>query len=507
LKIEDFGTRGLRGDEHDSKEPFSALVRDNLNSQKSQKTAGGVFGIGSKTLWACSRLSTVLFSTIVESQEEKGCRFIGKSDLAYHIENGAAFSGAGWFGTPIADDGATSVWPARDSLLKSALLYRSPVASYGATGTSALIVGFYDPKADEENGEQILKRFADSIAENFWPAMVKGQMTAEVLHYADDDEEPRSRIHVDPERCVPEMAAAFRAHLTNDLVEKLEKPGDTVSVPIPLTVPASRPGGGIEPPHSTTESECRLVIRLANPLSGAAGRLDHVAYARGRAMVVKYERRSGVTTGARPFHAVLIAGTLAGSGTHERIAEEFLRFSEPTAHDDWSLNGDLKERYATGAGQRLRELHEAVAAMLRRYVRAESSESSDGPPILKELFSLRVPVRPPPRAKFKLSNVRAQIAGDGWDVSGEIAIEPIDHPLRNYPRVSYEAESGRGVVLQWASMDATNARVEGQQLIAEAGTRKIKFVGTARVEGQPPLPDRCILKVDATMSVERGLPA
>ena len=45
-----------------------------------------------------------------------------------------------------------------------------------------MILAFHDPKADDDDGEGIVKRFASSLAENFWPAMIADQLVAHVAH-------------------------------------------------------------------------------------------------------------------------------------------------------------------------------------------------------------------------------------------------------------------------------------------------------------------------------------
>lgn len=508
LRVEDFGARGLAGGEHDSTQPFSALVRDNLNSRKAQATAGGVFGIGSKTLWACSRLSTVLFSTIIHGEDdgEQRVRVIGKTDLAYHEdEEGSAFAGAGWFGAPVGTDGAESLWlEPEDDLLEDLLLARTlPEGEERDAGTTALILAFHDPKADDDGGEAIVTRFASAIAENFWPAMVAGQLVAHVEHVVDDEPEPRSSSLVEPDAHVPAFADALRKHKSGDVCERLEKPGDVVSVPISFNVPATRPEGGVSPAHGPVDAECRLVIRLADPATSSDRWVDHVGYARGRAMIVKYERRAGVVTGARPFHAVLLAGTLAGAGSAERHAEQFLRFAEPTAHDDWALNGDLKERYAHGAGARIRALHEQVVKALQKYVRSEATTSSDGPAVLKELFSLRVPTPPARKAKWTLRNVHAKPVHGAWEVQGEVIVEGADADYVLVPRAGFDPESGRPLAFAWETLASQDAIVDGQVLRVRAGTRKIRFTGRTAA-GSGLAQDRCVLRLDVQFVAKGG---
>ena len=501
MRIEDFGTRGLPGDEHDSKMPFCALVRDNLNSQKQQATAGGVFGIGSKTLWSCSRMSTVLFASDVfdEKQGDSRIRVIGKSDLAYHEDaEGSSFAGAGWFGAPVGADGAESLWlNTEDTLLEDLLLARTPPpGEERSTGTSALILSFYDPKADDEAGAEIAQRFVGALAENFWPAMVAKQLSAYVDYIVNDEDRPRTSMEVIPSDHMFAFADALAKHEAGSVVDALVNPGDVVSVPIRLSVPATKPSGGLTPQHAEIEAECRLIIRLADTTANKDW-IDHVGFARGRAMIVKYERKSGVVMGARPFHAFLLAGTLAGKGVHEQYAERFLRHAEPTAHDDWSLNGDLKERYAHGAGARLRAMYQDVIAALQKYLKTQSEASNEGPELLREQFSIRTTQRPESKPKVALRNVIAVPNGEGWNVQGEIVIS-VDAETVVEPRVTIDPESGRGVDLVWETLISPNGSVDGSNIAVPAGTRLVRFSGTTRPV-KALASKRCVLRVNALL--------
>jgi hypothetical protein len=220
-------------------------------------------------------------------------------------------------------------------------------------------------------------------------------------------------------------------------------------------------------------------------------------------MVVKYERRSGVVTGARPFHAVLLAGTLAGQDGHQQAAEQFLRFAEPTAHDDWSLNADLKERYAHGAGARIREMYDRVIKALQQHVRLEAAVSTEGPAILKELFSLRVANPTGQQARWKLQQVTARPHDGAWEVTGRVAVTNARKPYRVLLKPSFDAESGRGLSLDWSQLESQDATGDGERLHAEAGTTVVRFTGrTKPVSGLDV--SRCLLRLDARIVTVEG---
>ena len=140
-------------------------------------------------------------------------------------------------------------------------------------------------------------------------------------------------------------------------------------------------------------------------------------------MVTRYQSRASVT-GGRPFHAALLAGTLAGRSAEQTAAEQFLRIAEPPAHDRWSYNEDLGERYARGAKKALDEFHARVTEALQRILRPTAAHAADGPEVLKRLLHFR----PPKVAASKQPQVRilrssAKVDGDAWFVEAELSIK------------------------------------------------------------------------------------
>ncbi len=187
LVVEDYGTTGLIGDEFDSGKPYCALVRDNLNSAKESATAGGVFGLGAKANLACSRIGTVLFASKVRGEEERGTRLVGRSELTYHElgrgRNRGRFAGPGWFGKARKTGVVESAWLPDDHRMLDDLLLRRDrlphgVAAKRSTGTSILILAFWDPQVDLSAGtKQLVDQMVEAVAGNFWPAILRDQLS------------------------------------------------------------------------------------------------------------------------------------------------------------------------------------------------------------------------------------------------------------------------------------------------------------------------------------------
>ena len=498
LTIEDYGAKGLGGGEFESGSAFAALVRDISNSQKSDQTAGGSYGLGSRTLFGSSRIMTVLFASTVAGNDESKVRLIAKSDLSYHRDGseGQRYAGRGWMGKAVGEDGAYSVWLDRDDSLLSNLLARRepPDGEQRLSGTTAVILAFSESKADEQSGDDVSQRIVQAVAENFWPAITVGQLSVEVEHYVDDEKTPTFTRKVRPIEYVPSLVDAFQRHLTGDLSEKLVNPGDTVSEPIELVVPATHPDGGVDPQNPETIAECRLVIRLAEPDPIDRQFVDHVGYSRGRGMITQYVARRNLAAGARPFHAALLAGSLAGKGAPEFAAERFLRFAEPPAHNVWEAE-NLGSRYMRGGGRRLAELDQRIREALRRHVCAEPSESDEGPEVLKEIFRLRK-LPNPPEPGIRVTAAKAPFANGVYHVSATLTPER-DGGCRIQPQLSIAKEQGQPIRTEWVTLSSPDAELVGGSFVVLPGVKRIRVSGTARVRQAGLDPERCVVRVSA----------
>ena len=503
LRIEDYGTKGLVGEEFGSS-PFAALIRNSMDSQKSSQWAGGSYGLGSRTLWGGSSVLTVLFSSILMDREDEGVRVIGKADLPYHkMEIGkgdtAAFRGVGFLGEPLEEDHAKSLFlRPNDPLLKRLFLNRTPpTGETRATGTSILILGFTEANLANELGGEIVSALAKAVARSFWPAMLRGQLEVHMEHRI--DETVISNTTVDVDEHVPSLADAYRKHLKNDVVERLEKPGDTVSIPVDLVVPATKEGGGVEPEHDELPAECRLVVRLAEPAPLDASLSGNVGFTRGRGMITKYHPR-GSDVGSRSYHAVLLAGTIAGDGETQEIAETFLRWSEPPAHDDWTGkdNNDVYERYAWGLGQKLETFKTLVFAKLREATTTPPQESSEGPEILRESFKLRTPPTES-TPKWKLASPRVTFMDPEYEVTGIIVVEESAAGTLT-PTLGIVKESGGTISAKWSHLESPDAPVnDGSLQIPGPGRYHFKGRCLRPNEASRLKFDRCAVQVSVSL--------
>jgi hypothetical protein len=279
----------------------------------------------------------------------------------------------------------------------------------------------------------------------------------------------------------------------NDVKAKLERPGDVVSVPVNLTVPATRLEGKVDPQHDEVTAECRLVIRLSEADAKDSQLVDNIGFARGRAMITRYAAKRALSAGARPFHAVLLAGKLAGKGQLQEYAEKFLRYAEPPSHDDWEFSRGLGARYARGAGAKLGQFHEAVTAALAEYVAAPSSPSEEGPEILQRLFRLpKTAVGH--KSTWRIVEPEVKIVGESIHVSATIALNRT-RGTRILPKVAIAKESGIAHRCEWQSLESSDAAIDGTALVVDEGQKTVSFEGWARPKMVGLQLDRCAITI------------
>ena len=197
LSIEDRHTIGLTGEEVEDDSHFCALCRDKLFSHKATKSAGGSYGLGKSVLWTFSGLNTVLFlSRLSEDPATHASpRLIGRTEFPYHRIEGRerSYAGSGWFGERVQDDvyggeRANSVWGEDATAIGARLgLTHDPMTS----GTTIMVVGFYDPESDEQMSlEALVERFEHACVENFWPALSRPTRPLQVSVDVDGEELP-----------------------------------------------------------------------------------------------------------------------------------------------------------------------------------------------------------------------------------------------------------------------------------------------------------------------------
>ena len=377
LIVEDWNTTGLIGEETDGTEPYGALVKDWGATNKPSSSSGGSKGLGKSVLWAFSGISTVLFSsTPTEFPEEDLAppRLIGRCIVPVHKHDGdgtPTYTNHGWYGRTngYEDIGRPpSVWgndpdhPADEvarnlNIDRTRTIPGTDINGTHETGTSIGIVGFRLPGEElEPDPEDLSPCFKKASAKYFWPAMAEEELE---VYVQTPDGEPEKVTFDDAPGVAPFVQCYNHRFSIDEDNRELTGPGSFVKTSVDLPVPRED-GDVVDDPHDEFETECDLIIRRPTP--GEFDQLEasgdeelssnRVARLRGAQMIVDYVPMDQIATRERDFVAVLACGTARVPPGEEptdedKNADELLKRSEPTQHDDWvgSKNDYLKEFY------------------------------------------------------------------------------------------------------------------------------------------------------------------
>ena len=294
LCIEDSGTTGLIGPEKDTGK-FTALCRDNLNSQKDEAgPKGGAFGLGKAVLWRASRLSTVLFCSHLSRPEngQADFRLLGRCELPWHQTDGKPYAGPGWFGRR-DDDGkkdAISFWE-NQTLAHDLYLHRE------GSGTTACVVGFHDAESDQDRkAVDLADDLVKAAAEHFFPALFFGTLSVRV-EVCDGRQQYEQRTpgysrQVDVEELQPYYCHMLRALRDGTTVKTLKDNGEVVCTPVPLTVSKRTQ----YPKHPDKEHPALLLVANADD-DTPKEHVNRLAMFRGPGMVIETAKYDGLALG------------------------------------------------------------------------------------------------------------------------------------------------------------------------------------------------------------------
>ncbi|WP_165298358.1 sigma-70 family RNA polymerase sigma factor [Streptomyces boncukensis] len=499
LRVDDYNANGLTGDDYEDGR-FAAVVRRQLDSHKTDATAGGSYGLGKATLWATSRLGLVLINSTL-SEPHEGCterRLIGRLELPWREVEGERFAGPAWLGQPDHMKGNPEV--VRSWWADEATVERLHLARDGAEpGTSFLIVGAHDvaslvgedpesgAEEDEESLERMHTRLVRALGRNFWAAMTTGgdhrpllEASVRTLRNGVEhiEEEP-----VDPHAHQPARARALQAFLSGTTVDRLTEAGQVAMATVPLKVP-ERDG------ESGTGGEHRAVL-LVTEATDADGKINRVTAMRGNRMTVTTKWVPGLPAGTNPFQAVLLAGRAAGDVTpFAAEAEEFLRASEPPEHNKWGQTDELRMRYSPSSHRRIAALTTATNKAVLDIVAVRKEKRPAGMGKVKK--NLKIPHRPSSKAKGpttppQLDGLEAVIATSGaWEITAEVKVPHGGAPCSMIPVAKLEVRSGPRPLIKWAELVAVkDCEVEDGVLRFPHGGRRAVFRGVTDVATQP----------------------
>ncbi|MFE9393292.1 RNA polymerase sigma factor RpoD/SigA [Streptomyces sp. NPDC006784] len=501
LRVDDYNANGLTGDDYEDGR-FSAVVRRQLDSRKSDTSAGGSYGLGKATLWATSRLGLVLMNSTLSHPHEGRTerRVIGRLDLPWREVAGRRYAGPAWLGMPDSEAENPEVvrsWWADEKTVADLHLTREDAAP----GTSFLIVGAHDVASleagrfqegeagdDEDSLERMHQRLVRALGRNFWAAMTGGGEQQPMLEASvrtlRNGVEHIAEERVDPHRHQPARSRALEAFLRGSTVERLTEAGQVACVTVPLKLPA-RDG------LPDTAGEHRAVL-LVTEASDADGRINQVTAMRGNRMTVRTSSVPGLPMGTNPFQAVLLAGRAAGDDApFADEAEEFLRSSEPPEHNKWGQTEELRMRYMPSAHRRVATLTTETNRAVHALVAIPEEKKPRGTKKVGNRLKLSGKGRRTGKVKGatappELDELQAECSSSGaWQVTGEVRVPSIGGPWHMNPVAKLEVRSGPRPVVKWAEVVAvSNCEVVDGVLRFSPGARRAVFKGVTDVSTQ-----------------------
>lgn len=467
LTVEDNNISGLLGPEYgeedsDTDKNYTSLCKDKLFSEKPSNTSGGSYGMGKAVLWRFSEFSTVFFnSNLFPKQKGKdNPRFVGRSSLPWHkCKNGKSYAGDGWFGKEVSSNGlkrAESIWGNHAGrIAKNLYIGRNPEFS----GTSILIIGFNEPAAEDRSVDEVARAIKDAAALSFWPSITGSpeKLIVNVETYKGKKKISSEQVTF-AENVIP-FNTAYIDYISGKTVSELKKPGDTVSVPVSIEIPARKDGK-----FDAMKVEATLLIRLSEFDDDSDDELrNHLAIFRGPGMVIKYIPFKALSLTAKPFHAVLLCGKARypGDTPEDEALELFLRDSEPPEHNDWTTTENLKDNYNRGYKKALDMLFAEVRKILRQKVSISDIKGSEGPSLLMRKFPLGPVGGGKSKQPFHYRNLTASLNKNGeWAFKGRvICSETADSGWKSKIDLQFSAESGNGAGNTIKSLKAEAGKV------------------------------------------------
>ena len=469
LRIADYGARGLTGPEFAEGDPtaygnFVKLCRLDLYSGK-DRASGGSFGLGKAVYWRFSRLQTVLFNSSLDPDDSVDGRWrnrlIGVNQGVVHQMGSTSFQGRGFFGVPAGDGDIASAWDERD-LTDALRLTRED----DRPGTSALLVGFYDPdEPDKGLGEiaevqQFARSLGNAVEEEFWPLLTRERVRVRV-EVIDGDRVVYEHT-VDPAMQYTELTHALRKFDAGDVDDALKGPGDVVVRDVPIQISTRTDA---DDRHPAFEHVAKLVVTLSDDQPDSLE--NKVCLFRRPEMVVQTIDK--VFEG-RTYHAFLLAGGAIrpnDPSVHETRADDFLRFAEPPAHDQWiprsgrnkTSQANLTAHYRAPWVPNLRNIEKAIIDQLFGLFGAPTV-AEDQPPkaIFDNLGFLRgdsgtgVRRASTPR-KPEIRIQQATVVDDVWELTFDIRAKNRPEGWALIPKLAFVGLDGGHVDVAWDTFE------------------------------------------------------
>ncbi|MEE3851782.1 hypothetical protein VZC37_15675 [Gordonia sp. LSe1-13] len=475
LAVSDYGCRGLTGPEFSNIDTaefgnFIKLCRLDLFSGK-DKAAGGSFGLGKAVYWRFSSIQTVLFNSVLADADavdgNTRNRLFGVNQGVAHRLDGSSYQGRGYFGIQNAQGDVASTWATDQETLDLHLQRTDP-----RPGTTALLVGFQDPD-DPEKGARGIEGVKDmatelraGVEESFWPLLARGRMDVSIT--VKENGRAVSDMEIDPEETYAELVRALRRFDAGDLDDELSEPYSVIVREVPIQVPARKS----EPRHTKFTHNAQLVVTISDEQKDTLE--NKVCLFRKPEMIVETIDK---TFENHTYHGFLLVGGAVSPTDDDpdnQLADDFLRYSEPPAHDRWIPRGgrsktsqsSLNAHYVPPWLPNLRRIEEQINAALFDIFGA--APPTDGKPPESVFKHLRFLSGDPGKgaagtgrtAKPTVTMTSWEVRDGQWHLTFQIKARNRSDGWRIAPALMFVGLDGRNVEVAWSSLASADAEVD-----------------------------------------------
>jgi len=438
LNIEDsnsFGLTGPEGDMEASQKPnFFNLCKANFfTAENPDPRRGGSYGVGKSIFWICSKLSTVLFSSLVDKTDSNpsGLRIFGRTELATHSIKKKSYKGTGFFGVGSFEkeegysyEASRSVWNNHEIARK---LYLDRDKNKG-TGATISIVGLKENIYGESlEGHEILIGLKNKFEKFFWPALIPSRKKLNLSFVY----QRNSKIRNDYDHLFKVDLAKWQKFIDayevkkNDVVKIANTSNSLAKRDLNLKIP---------PRIMTKEEKEKNKIQTNTPFEFSIQRGDQsssnddeankIALIRGFGMVVDYYKPSATSiSNTLPYFGVIKVGHLLGSSNSNEVSETFFRDLEPALHDRWDAKTKGLDTKYKNVRKTVEEFYEKIDEGLIEMLGEEEIESKKGPELLAGMLNLGFKGKKDSDYIISSENIKAVPTEKfKWNVSGTIRI-------------------------------------------------------------------------------------
>jgi len=501
LNLEDSNSRGLTGPEGDDESVeinnfFNLCKADFFTPDKAKSQRGGSYGVGKSIFWKCSKVSTVLFSSVLDKDAKNktrdGLRIFGRTELASHKIKEKSYIGQGFFGkfTENTEEGykydsADSIW---NNNFLAERLYLNRDKKKG-TGATVSIVGFNEELSKSGfEGHEILLGIKEKFEKYFWPSLALNPKTFEISFVYQRNSKIRNeyqdQLNVNLEKWEPFINAA---NVKKEKIVKIANSPGLVSkktffikIP-PRKVEITELGEKVK---GDTKTNVEISIKREEKNMVSHEEHNKIALVRGFGMVVDYvSPKKEPLSSDLPYFGVVKVGKLMGESKADIISEIFFKDTEPALHDRWDEKTEgLRIKYS-GYNDTIKDFYAQIDESLVEMCGEEDAESDKGPLILSDMLNLGFKSKPNETVISSEDIVAQATDKHKWMVSGKLKIS--DYPKSEEKKndkswnvtfgFSIKEETSRGDKVPFSKIEFLD---EGVEIVKNQESVSIKATNT-----------------------------